>query len=371
MKNTLYTVSLIFLCLALSGWGSKGHKKISQNFAACLPEQMSQLKPTWTAFIGSHASDADYRKSSDPNESPRHYIDIDNYPEFILTGLISQEYDTVVFHHGEGFVIDQGTLPWATKIAFDSLKSCFQREDWNRSAYFAADLGHYVADGHMPLHITNNYNGQMTGQTGIHSRYETSLVSRYETQIVYPADQAQYVENVRDYIFDYLYLDYKYVDSLLLADTYATTLAGNTNSDAYYQALWAKTGDFTKLLMRNASTSLADLVYTAWVQAGSPMMYPNAIEEPGILWQAQLQKIFPNPAAQTICFPLVLNGNPQPVTLMIYDLKGNLVDTVLNREMSEGTHNIFWDVNRMAAGTYFCTLKSGGYSSTQRFVVLN
>ena len=271
MKYTLHTFSLILLCLILASWGSKGHRKISQNMAASLPAQLNFLSPSWTNFVAAHASDADYRKDQDPDESPRHYIDIDNYPEFVQTGRIPQTFDSIVAKYGLTHVIDQGILPYTTIITFDSLKNCFQRRDWNRSELFAADLGHYVGDGHMPLHITRNYNGQMTGQTGVHSRYETSMISRFETQIVYTPGQAHVIEDISGYIFSYLYENYKYVDSVLLADTYATSIAGGTGSDAYYQALWAKSSGFTIHLMKNGSTALADLIYTAWVQAGSPL----------------------------------------------------------------------------------------------------
>ena len=40
----------------------------------------------------------------------------------------------------------------------------------------AADLGHYLADAHVPLHTTGNYNGQRTNQTGIHALWETHNV---------------------------------------------------------------------------------------------------------------------------------------------------------------------------------------------------
>ncbi len=370
MKNTLYTVSLILLCLGLSSWGSKGHRKISQNMAACLPAEMSFLKPTWTNYVMSHASDADYRKDQDPDEKPRHYIDIDNYPVFMQTGRIPQTYDSVVAEFGVAFVIDQGVLPWAAMTTFDSLRSCFQRLDWNRSAMFAADLGHYVGDGHMPLHITRNYNGQFTGQTDIHSRYESTMVAKYETQIVYPADPAQFIPEVGQYVFDYLYADYAYVDSVLLADIYARNLAGGVGSDAYYQALWAKTGDFTKLLMRNASASLASLIYTAWVQAGSPMMYPNAIAEQDNPDHARLLPVFPNPVSQTVSFPVVIPQNTAPIVLQIYDNAGILRDTVLNRTMAEGYHKIDWDVKGYAPGIYYCKLISGTATTAQRFIVI-
>jgi hypothetical protein len=369
MRKNLFASFLILLCLVLSGWGSKGHRKVSQNFAACLPAEMSFLQPVWTTFVGNHASDADYRKSQDPNESPRHYIDIDNYPVFIQTGRIPHAYDSLAALYDSAYVLEQGILPWATLAAFDSLKSCFQRGDWNKSAIFAADLGHYIADGHMPLHITVNYDGKLTGQSGIHSRYETSMVSRYETQIVYPAVPAEYVSNVSQYVFNYLYYDYQYVDSLLLADTYAKNLAGNTTSDAYYQALWAKTGSFTILLMSNASKALADLIYTAWMQAGSPMMHPNAISEPEVTGQPLLLQVYPNPVTDVAWFPVVIRDLKGDFSLEIYDLNGNLKDTLVRQTTSDEVQRISWETGKVNSGTYICVLKSGSYRATTRFVV--
>ena len=45
--------------------------------------------------------------------------------------------------------------------------------------FFSAIIGHYVADAHVPLHAVLNYNGQLTGQTGIHNRWEDELFIRY------------------------------------------------------------------------------------------------------------------------------------------------------------------------------------------------
>jgi hypothetical protein len=370
MKKLLYPVSLILLCMMLSGWGSKGHKIINQKMAACLPAGMSFLAPDWTNVVTSFASEADYRKSQDVNESPKHYIDIDNYPEFVQTGAISQVYDSVLAEHGLYFVISQGILPWATVTTFDSLKSCFQRLDWNRSALFAADLGHYVGDGHMPLHITKNYNGQLSGQGGVHSRYETSLVGRYEAQIVYPADPAQYIQDVRGYVFSYLYQDYGYVDSVLLADTYATTASGSTSSDAYYQAFWARSGGFTNLMMRNASNALASLIYTAWVQAGSPRMYPNAVAEPIDPDRPRLISVSPNPVTESAVIRFLVPENNMKVEIGVYGSSGKLDDTVISESMSEGYHDVRWTPKNLGSGTYFCVLKSGSHTTTRKFILV-
>ena len=369
MKKYLRLAFLLFLVILLSSWGSKGHKKISQNAVPCIPARMGFLNPVWTAFVTNHASDADYRKSNDPNESPRHYIDIDNYPEFVLNGSIDPSYDTAVVRHGYSFVIDQGTLPWATIKTFDSLESCFRRGDWNGSAYYAADLGHYVGDGHQPFHITKNYDGQFTSQSGIHSRYETTMVGKYEAQLVYPVDSATVITDVKSYIFSYLYTNYRYVDSVLAADLYARQLAGNTSSTEYYQAMWSKTGPLTIGLMRHGSYSLASLIYTAWVHAGSPLFFPNGVDDHGAAALPALLQAYPDPASDHVTFPLDLHGIHASFMLSVFDMSGNLVDSLDGVTATNGINPVVWQTTGIPSGTYLCVLKSGSRQTSRKFIV--
>lgn len=369
MKKLTFLL-LLPLMILLSGWGYKGHRIINQNLASCLPAQTGFLKPNWTNFVTSHAMDPDNRKDTDPNESPRHYIDLENYPEFGATGRIPETYDSVVTAHGEGWVIDQGILPWATLRTYDSLKSSFQRGDWNASEQFAADLGHYVADGHMPLHITNNYDGQMTGQNGIHSRYESKMISQYESQLVYTSDTGHLISNVQGYIFSYLYANHIYVDSVLLADTYAKAQAGgSTSGGVYYQAMWEKTGPFTIQLFRRATGVLSNLIYTAWVEAGSPVFYPNAIAEPEDITKPRLVTNYPNPVTglTTLLFEVPVSNTF--VSLFVYDESGNLKETLLNQTLDEGIHRVKWDASKLSSGVYLCVLKSGRFNSTRKVIV--
>lgn len=368
MRKLTITGIALLLVLQCGAWGSKGHRIISRNMTFCLPPSMSFLQPAWTQFVADHASDADYRKSQDPDESPRHYIDIDNYQVFIQTGRIPQTYDSVLSQFGSTFVIDQGILPWATLTTFDSLKNCFQRHDWNRSAYFAADLGHYVGDGHQPMHITANYDGQLTGQSGVHSRYETQMIGRYESSIAYPADQAQFIGDVRQYVFNYLYADYEYVDSVLTADMGALLQAGNNTSNAYYTALWERAGGFTNNLMRGGSASLADLIYTAWVMAGSPVFYPNGIDD-GLAGGLLTLDITPNPVASSVQFQVGLEGSRGPMTLTISDMTGKIIARPWEGTPVQSRTEISWDAASCAPGVYLCRLTSGAGSLVKKLVV--
>jgi hypothetical protein len=252
-----------------AGWGSTGHKIINKNITQCFPSSMN-FPAYWSDTLTAHASDADNRKSSDPNESPKHFINIDYYPEFITNGYISQSYDTNVILHGSSYVVTQGTLPWAIQWTEDSLRVAFQQKNWHKAMMLSADLGHYVGDGHQPLHVTENYDGAMTNQSGVHSRYETTLVGQYQNSIVYTNDSASYVGDISHYVFDFIYYDYKYLDSTLYGDSVAHALTGTTKGTAYLQQYWNICGNQIILLMKNASKSVADLIYTAWVDAGSP-----------------------------------------------------------------------------------------------------
>jgi len=369
MRNILFTLSAIMLCFMLSSWGYKGHYKINQKMEETLPPGISFLKPDWTLTVTFNCSEADNRKDTDPDESARHYIDIDNYGEFVQNGSINQYYDTVVLQHGPGWVIDQGTLPWATLNTFDSLKAAFQRGDWNKSALLAADLGHYIGDGHMPLHITANYNGQYSGQTGVHSRYESKMINRYESQIVYVPDPAQIIPDVRGFIFSYLYNNYKYKDSVLLADLYSYTVNGSYSSTAFTDTLWSRTKNFTLGLMSHASYSLGSLIYTAWVEAGSPVFFPNAIEELADINQTRFVQAFPNPFRESATLTLESPKANTFVTLEIYDSRGVLLDTLWNDILPQGCSEIIWKAIGRKEGIYFCVLKANGHINTQKMIL--
>ena len=263
----LKKIFLVLSVLLLAGWGRTGHLIINKNAVKYFP---TEFNFDWMQQLGDHASDADYRKGSDPTESPKHFIDIDSYQSFVDSDFIIQDYDSIVSVFGLSKVIDIGILPWTIITTTDSLQAAFEREDYNRAVLIAADLGHYVGDAHMPLHITKNYNGQLSGQSGIHSRYESSMIDKYSSQISYIADSVSYVEDISDYVFKMIYNNYDYVDSVLSSDKAAKTFAGNTNSDQYYQKLWELTDNFTTKLFKHASKTLAELILTAWINAGRP-----------------------------------------------------------------------------------------------------
>jgi type IX secretion system substrate protein/List-Bact-rpt repeat protein len=255
-------------------WGSTGHHIINLKAVMHLPESMSALKAD-SLYYWQHASDADGRKvPSDTNffaEAPRHFIDIDWYPNF---HSLPHDRDSVVRLYGWNTVKAQGVNPWATMLELDSLTAQLRRGATAKAESTMADLGHYVGDAHQPLHCTNNYDGQFTGNGGIHSRYETNMINTYQSSIIIHLDSARYIASPLDYIFAYIYHSNMYVDSIMAADNYAKSVigwtTGGTFTSAYYAALWQKTGPFTIDQFQRATVALASLWYTAWVNSQSP-----------------------------------------------------------------------------------------------------
>jgi len=267
--NIFRSCILIVLCISLASWGEKGHHKINSSSTSFFPNRIKNLKE-WNAGLTEHASDPDKVRNGDRSEANRHFIDIDNFPDFVATHKIIEDQDAAKQAYTYTFMVKNGRLPWATDSTYKALVQNFKKKEWKNAMLTTAYLGHYVGDGHMPLHLTNNYDGKLTSQGGIHSRYESTMIAKYLIEINYKSSKVKKVKDVKSYIFKYIYDNYKYKDSLLLADNLAYTAAGKEYSDLYYQNLWKSTKGFTIKLLAESSKSMAELIYTAWIEAGKP-----------------------------------------------------------------------------------------------------
>jgi len=274
-KVNLYFTMLVLMIL-LSSWGEKGHQKINNNAPNFFHSGLSNYKG-WAQVLLEHGSDADNRKRFDHTEGIKHYIDIDAYDDFVKTHKIVEGKEEAFSKYGSIFIKKNGTLPWVTDSVYHVLVNQFKSKEWSKVLLTASDLGHYVGDGHMPLHITTNYDGKFTGQSGIHGRYESHMINMYVDEIKVNVIPIHEIKNIQRYVFDYLYNNYQYKDSLLKADKYAYEKAGHEYNDMYYQILWSETKGFTIKLINGASKSLAELITQAWVEAGRPVL-PNDIK---------------------------------------------------------------------------------------------
>ncbi len=369
----LFFISLISVQNILA-WGSVGHKIINRKASMQLPSSMSKFKSD-SLFYEAHASDADYRKISGDTtfaaESYRHYLDIDEYPNFYN---LPRDLDTLIRMYGWNTVKSRGTNPWFTKYFLDSLTTQLSRGDSISVKQTASDLGHYVGDGYQPLHCTYNYDGQYTGNNGIHSRYESTLLSYFQSQIVISPASIQYVSSPIDYIFEYIYYSQSLVDSIMLADNYAKSISGYSGSGtapaSYYNALWEKTQYFTKDIFQRATVALASLWYTAYVNAGQL----SIADEMSAPEKYSLSQNYPNPFNPVTKLKYQLPEDSH-VNLRIYDLLGREVATLVNEVKKKGSFEIEWDArlnsvvgqnSDLSSGVYICRFSATAVASESK-----
>jgi hypothetical protein len=361
--------------VAAFGWGWDAHRFINRNTVYHLPHQM-QLFIQDSSFFALHSIDADQRRVSGDTslfaEAPRHFMDIDDYPNF---HNLPRSLDSVIALYGWERVKQNGTNPWATVWNYDSLVNQLSRGDWTNAKLTASDLGHYVGDAHQPLHNTRNYNGQYTNNTGIHSRYETTMLSPtyYLSALSITSDSVRYIGDRINFIFDYILHTNSLVDTVLQADTYAKVVSGwngnGTAPPAYYNALWLRTRAITLDQMQRGTRHLADLWFSAWVDAG--LIVLTATDPPVAMVPAdfQLHQNYPNPfnPVTNISYALPVGGT---VSLKVYSLDGREVATLLDENQSAGFHEVQFNAERLASGVYFYQLRLGKFVQTRKLMLL-
>lgn len=331
------------------GWGKDGHAIINGSFTTHYPLNTAGFA-RFSQYYIDHASDADYRKSAVPSESPRHYIDIDYYPEF-KSGLFPHDLDSLIAKYGSSTVYSNGVLPWAIKSDYDSLVIFFRQNDSVNANRVIADLGHYVGDAYQPLHCTRYYN-----RNGVHSRYETTMLRDYLSRISIEPDTALYISDPLDYAFGIISESNSRIQLIFDADDQAAGAAGNTSSDLYYQTMWSQLGSMTISQLQNASVSLASLVYSAWVDADRPPIFTNVEERAPLTFH--INAPYPNPFNPTTNISVAVSkpfASPKGV-VRIYSMNGSLLRTRVQR-LRTGDNVVPLSFAGLASGPYIITVE--------------
>ena len=102
---------------------------------------------------------------------------------------LPRDYTAAVAKFGRERIEETGTLPWRAEEMHGNLRRAFEAYA-RRGAFgqidiifFSAWLTHYVSDAHVPFHAVINYDGQLTGQNGIHARFESAMFERFRDRL--------------------------------------------------------------------------------------------------------------------------------------------------------------------------------------------
>jgi hypothetical protein len=286
----------LFVVQPAFGWGSDGHMMINRLAGAALPADVPEFlrSPAALDALEYYGPEPDrWRSSAEPElnaaQAPEHFLDLEWAD---LAGPLPRErYDYVralaaaqAAHPDKVLTPEKvGMQPYVTTEVYERLKSAMRdyrtllaaKKDTKpveeEIVFLAGWMGHYVADGSMPLHTSIQYNGWTgpnpngyTTEHHIHYLFETEFVhANVKAAEVAPLVAAKPV--VLGDMFDE-YMKYLRHSNSLVEKTYQLEKAGGFAGEGTPDGK-----KFVEQQLAAGATQLRDMIYTAWVRSGDPV----------------------------------------------------------------------------------------------------
>ena len=282
----IITTILLLSTSSVLSWGFWAHKEINRYAVQTLPAEMQQFFRQYADTIVAHSIDPDVRRSSDPNEAPTHFIDIDRYGKYPF-GELPRPFDEALRKFGKATIDSNGTVPWRIVEFTQKLTEAMRRRDTAQVLFYSSNLGHYVADAHVPLHASENYDGQLSGQRGIHSRWESLIPEKFGSEYKLRTQSVEYIKDPLKTAFNVVLESVVLVDSVLALDNEARREIPTSElsrvvqrrgrdaveyTDKYFELYNKKLNGMVERRMNDAIRRVASFWYTAWVDAGKPKL---------------------------------------------------------------------------------------------------
>ena len=252
----------------VEAWGPAGHDLVNTWAIQTLPVELRVFFEANRQFLVEHANDPDVWMKKDRYERKRHYIYMDKYGIFPFLGL-PHSFKQAVQDYGSGRVNRDGVLPWQVGEYSLRLTEAFKTRNWDQVKLEAAVLAHYVAEGRCPLHVTRNFDGQLTRQTGLADRFENRLLDRYSRFFILHPEDAAKIADPTEYAFQSCLEAYTSLDSVILADMRAREGLPDY-TDEYFDRFYSQIGDTVMRDINEAAHDAGSYWYTAWLNAGKP-----------------------------------------------------------------------------------------------------
>ena len=269
-------LALLLVPAPAFAWGAAAHRYIMRRAIELLPADVKPFFDRHRDELVLRVLDPDLWRTAGWDEDPNHFLDlgVEEYGPYPFVAL-PREYGAAVEKFGVATLKRYGLLPWREAEEFGNLRRAFQAFTRNApfapndTVLFAAVAAHYIQDAHQPLHASNNFDGQLTGQNGVHARFESALFERFESRMTITPSPAKPIANARDAAFDVLLASYQLVRPLLDADKEA--IAGkDAYDDEYFEKFFGKVAPMLQRRLAESITATASLIVGAWEQAGKP-----------------------------------------------------------------------------------------------------
>lgn len=258
----LAAATLAAVALPALAWGPAAHQLVTTKAIDTLPKQLRPFYKDHRYELPSLALEAVI-----PEDPPERRFQIDRLLAFPFPELPTTE---AAFKTRFGApAADLGRLPWLVQESYARLVEAFKAGDKARILNESDVLAALVADLHNPLALTDNADGQNTGQHGLWARFSERLPEAMERRLKLAPDAARYLDDPARFVFDVVRESYVWLDNLLYLEALARR--GQAGYDSfYYEAFERQAGALLGRLLARAAEDVGSFWYTAWTAAGRP-----------------------------------------------------------------------------------------------------
>jgi hypothetical protein len=270
--TALLLLALLEMCAParLLAWGSNAQRLIVNHAVDTLPYELRPFFESHRNFLIQHVNDPLNQLDKNPNERQNHFIELDKYGKFPFDAL-PRNYKAAVSKYGKSKIDATGLLPWQIGVYSAKLTDDLKNGRWDEAKEDAAFLANYVAQAHDPFNTTENFDGKMTGQSGVNDRFNTVLIDRYGSFFPLNPHDASFISDPTDFAFDACLNAHSHVESILLADRSAKR-GLSSYTDEYYDRFYNLTAASLIRQLSDASTDVGSYWLTAWINAGKPQL---------------------------------------------------------------------------------------------------
>lgn len=275
LRQALASLCVLCLCLALFpqpsyAWSSAAQRLVVGHAVETLPYEIRYFFEARRAYLVDHVDDPLDLIDKTPSERLNHFIELDKYGKWPYEAL-PRNYKAALAKYGKTKIDSTGLLPWAIGVYSQKLTEDMRSGKWEDVKRDAAFLANYVTDAHDPFNTTENYDGKLSGQSGVNERFNAVLVVRYGSFFPFNPHDATFVHDPTDFAFDMCLQAHSQLESILLADR-AARRGLSSYTDEYYDRFYNLTAPSLIKQLSDAATDVGSYWYSAWVNAGKPQL---------------------------------------------------------------------------------------------------
>jgi hypothetical protein len=251
-------------------WGGNGQKLIVNKAIDTLPADLHAFFEANRSFLVQHVTDPLDAEVKTPAERHNHHVYLDKYGRFPFE-LLPRTYKAAVAKYGKSKLESTGLLPWQVGVYSQRLTEAMKLGRWEDVKLDAAILANYVAEAHDPFNTTENFDGHLTGQTGINERFGTTLIDRFSSFFPMRPNDASFVSDPTDHAFEACLSAHSWLETVLLADRNAR-LNAKSYDDEYFDRFYNQSAAILIRQLSDAATDVGSYWLTAWINAGRPQL---------------------------------------------------------------------------------------------------